>query len=156
MTSGVVSCAIRSMSLARGFGDWALPSTRVRSLTASTTAERQTAARHVKYKERIIRAFYPDTAMLNDFRLGARIFRRHASLASAAVLSLALGIGANTAISSVLHTVVLNALPYEDPERLMMVWETSTANAERWVAPANFVDWRREIRSFSSLAAFDE
>jgi putative ABC transport system permease protein len=94
--------------------------------------------------------------MLNDFRLGARIFRRHASLASAAVLSLALGIGANTAIFSVLHTVVLNALPYEDPERLMMVWETSTDNAERWVAPANFVDWRRETRSFASLAAFDE
>ena len=94
--------------------------------------------------------------MLNDFRLGARIFRRHSSLASAAVLSLALGIGANTAIFSVLHTVVLNALPYEDPERLMMVWETSADNAERWVAPANFVDWRRDTRSFASLAAFDE
>ncbi len=94
--------------------------------------------------------------MLNDFRLGARIFRRHAGLASAAVLSLALGIGANTAIFSVLHTVVLNALPYDDPERLMMVWETSSDNAERWVAPANFVDWRRDTRSFASLAAFDE
>ena len=65
------------MSLVRGFGDWAL-----------TVVERQIAARPVKHKERIIRAFYPDTAMLNDFRLGTRIFRRHASLASAAVLSL--------------------------------------------------------------------
>ena len=75
---------------------------------------------------------------------------------SAAVLSLALGIGANTAIFSVLHDVVLNPLPYDDPERLMIVWETSADNAERWVAPANFVDWRRDARSFASLAAFDE
>ena len=93
--------------------------------------------------------------MLNDFRLGARIFRRHAGLASAAVLSLALGIGANTAIFSVLHSVVLNPLPYHDPDRLMMVWETSSDNPERWVAPANFVDWRRDSRTFTSLAAFD-
>ena len=45
------------------------------------------------------------------------------------MLSLALGIGANTAIFSVLHNVVLNALPYDDPERLMIVWETSADNA---------------------------
>jgi putative ABC transport system permease protein len=94
--------------------------------------------------------------MLNDLCLGIRIFRRHAGLASAAVLSLALGIGATTAIFSVLHTVVLNPLPYEDPDRLVIVWETSAENSERWVAPANFVDWRRDARSFSGLAAFDE
>ncbi len=94
--------------------------------------------------------------MLNDLCLGIRIFRRHAGLASAAVLSLALGIGATTAIFSVLHTVVLNPLPYEDADRLVIVWETSAENSERWVAPANFVDWRRDARSFSGLAAFDE
>ena len=55
-----------------------------------------------------------------------------------------------------LHSVVLNPLPYEDPERLVIVWETASDNPERWVAPANFVDWRRESRSFASLAAFDE
>jgi putative ABC transport system permease protein len=94
--------------------------------------------------------------MLNDLCLGIRIFRRHAGLASAAVLSLALGIGATTAIFSVLHTVVLNPLPYEDADRLVIVWETSAENSERWVAPANFVDWQRDARSFSGLAAFDE
>jgi putative ABC transport system permease protein len=73
-----------------------------------------------------------------------------------AVLSLAVGIGANTAIFSVLHHVVLDPLPYHAPEQLVMVWETNAETSERWVAPANFVDWRRETRSFASLAAFDE
>lgn len=94
--------------------------------------------------------------MLTDLRLGLRLFLRRPGIALAAVMSLALGIGTNTAIFSVLHSVVLNPLPYQAPERLVMVWETSSENPERWVAPANFVDWRRESRSFSSLAAFDE
>jgi predicted permease len=94
--------------------------------------------------------------MLSDLRLGLRLFLRRPGIALAAVLSLALGIGTNTAIFSVLHSVVLNPLPYRDPERLVIVWETSSANLQRWVAPANFVDWRRESQSFESLAAFDE
>ena len=94
--------------------------------------------------------------MLSDLRLGVRQVMRRPGVALAAVLSLALGIGANTAIFSVLHHVVLNALPYRDPDRLMMVWETRADNAERWVAPANFVDWRRETTAFESLAAFDD
>jgi len=94
--------------------------------------------------------------MLTDLRLGLRVFGRRPALAAAAVFSLALGIGANTAIFSVLHNVVLNPLPYDHPERLVIVWETRSDNPERWVAPANFVDWRREAKSFSSLAAFDE
>lgn len=92
---------------------------------------------------------------MQDIKLGLRMFRRHFVLSSAAVLSLALGIGANTAIFSVLHNVVLNALPYDDPDRLVIVWETRSDNPERWVAPANFVDWRRDARSFASIAAFD-
>ena len=94
--------------------------------------------------------------MLSDLRLGLRHFLRRPGIALAAVLSLALGIGANSAIFSVLHSVVLNPLPYRSPERLVIVWETSSDNPKRWVAPANFVDWRRESRSFESLAAFDE
>ena len=93
--------------------------------------------------------------MFSDLRLGIRQVMRRPGLSLAAMLSLALGIGANTAIFSVLHHVVLNALPYRDPDRLMVVWETRADNAERWVAPANFVDWRRET-AFESLAAFDD
>src|SRR5918999_1424622 len=94
--------------------------------------------------------------MLTDIRRGLRLFGRRPALAAAAVVSLALGIGANTAIFSVLHNVVLNPLPYDDPDRLVIVWETRSDNPERWVAPANFVDWRRDAKSFASLAAFDE
>jgi predicted permease len=84
-----------------------------------------------------------------------RLWARQPLLAAAAIVSLALGIGANTAIFSVLNAVVLRPLAYPDAGRLVVVWETSPDNPARWVAPANFVDWRRDSRSFSSLAAFD-
>lgn len=93
--------------------------------------------------------------MFSDLRVGARQLARRPGLAAAAVLSLGLGIGANTAIFSVLHHVVLEPLPFADPGRLVMVWETQAANRERWVAPANFVDWREQTRAFSAMAAFD-
>ncbi len=96
------------------------------------------------------------TIHLSDLRLALRLVCSRPALCVGAILSLALGIGASTAIFSVLHRVVLNPLPYEEPADLMVVWETSAENQERWVAPANFVDWRREATSFASLAAFDE
>lgn len=93
---------------------------------------------------------------LSDLRMGFRLLARRPAVIAGAVLSLALGIGANTAIFSVLHSVVLNPLPYRAPEELVVVWETSAENPERSVAPANFVDWRRDTSTFASLAAFDE
>jgi putative ABC transport system permease protein len=96
------------------------------------------------------------TTTLSDLRLGLRLVRHTPVTACAAVLSLALGIGANTAIFTVLHAVVLSPLPYTQSSELMVVWETNSENAERSVAPANFVDWRRELTAFASLAAFDE
>src|SRR5688500_1543338 len=89
---------------------------------------------------------------LSDIRLAVRMLLRQPAVALGAVLSLALGIGANTAIFSVLHRVVLSPLPYHAPEQLVAVWETTIDTPERWVAPANFVDWRRETASFASLA----
>ena len=76
-------------------------------------------------------------------------------VALAATVSLGLGIGANTAIFSVLNAVVLRPLPFPGADRLVAAWETSADNPERWVAPANFLDWVRDARSFASLAAFD-
>jgi predicted permease len=84
-----------------------------------------------------------------------RLWRRQPLLALAAIVSLALGIGANTAIFSVLNAVVLRPLPYPDANRLVALWETSADNPARWVAPANFLDWQREARAFTSMAAFD-
>ena len=89
-------------------------------------------------------------------RHAVRLWRRQPVLALAAIVSLALGIGANTAIFSVMQAVVLRPLPYPDADRLVVVWETHADAPARWVAPANYLDWIRETRSFSSLAAFDD
>ena len=96
------------------------------------------------------------THMIN-LRLALRLWARHPVLSLAAIASLALGVGANTAIFSVLNGSVLRPLPYNDQERLMVVWETRAEEARRPVAPANFLDWRREAPAFAgSLAAFDD
>lgn len=92
---------------------------------------------------------------MNDIRLGLRLCLRHPVLSLAAIFSLALGIGANTAIFTVLNGSVLRPLPYDDPDQLMVVWETRADQPRRPVAPANFLDWRREASSFAALAAFD-
>src|SRR5690242_218665 len=93
---------------------------------------------------------------MTDLRLALRLCLRHPLLSLAAIGSLALGIGANTAIFTVLNGSVLRPLPYSDPDRLVVVWETRADTPRRSVAPANFLDWRREATGFSGLAAFDD
>jgi putative ABC transport system permease protein len=93
---------------------------------------------------------------MSDLRLGLRLCLRHPVLSLAAILSLALGIGANTAIFTVLNGSVLRPLPYPEPDTLMVVWETRSDTPRRPVAPANFLDWRRETTAFAGLAAFDD
>ena len=93
---------------------------------------------------------------MNDLRLALRLCLRHPVLSLAAIFSLALGIGANTAIFTVLNGSVLRPLAYPHPENLMVVWETRADNPRRAVAPANFIDWRRETTAFAGLAAFDD
>ena len=83
---------------------------------------------------------------MTDLRLALRLCFRHPLLSLAAIGSLALGIGANTAIFTVLNGSVLQPLPYPDPGSLMVVWETRADNPRRAVAPANFLDWRRSSR----------
>jgi predicted permease len=91
-----------------------------------------------------------------DLRLALRLCFRHPLLSLAAIGSLALGIGANTAIFTVLNGSVLRPLAYTDPGRLVVVWETRQDSPVRAVAPANFLDWRRETTAFQGLAAFDD
>jgi putative ABC transport system permease protein len=93
---------------------------------------------------------------MTDLRLALRLCFRHPLLSLAAIGSLALGIGANTAIFTVLNGSVLQPLPYPEPDRVMVVWETRADNPRRFVAPANFLDWRRSTTAFSGLAAFDD
>ena len=73
---------------------------------------------------------------------------------SSPLLTLALGIGANTAIFSVIKTVVLNPLPYEDPEKIAILWEVNPDGNQGPVSVPTFEDWKREAKSLESLAAY--
>ena len=92
--------------------------------------------------------------LIQDFSYGVRMLLKHRSVTAIAVITLALGIGANTAIFSVVNAVLLNPLPYREPDRLVSLWERTPAN-ERWrVAPANFFDWKKQNTVFEDVAAF--
>src|SRR3954470_12188591 len=94
--------------------------------------------------------------LLQDIRFGWRLLRRTPGFTASAVLALALGIGATTAIFSVLDRVVLRPLPYPDAERLAMVWEANDAKGlthER-LSPVTFVDYRGLSQVFESAAAW--
>jgi putative ABC transport system permease protein len=89
-----------------------------------------------------------------DVRQALRAFRKQPTFAAAVVLTLALGIGANTAIFSICNAVLLAPLPYADAGRIVMLWELMGTTPIP-VSPANFVDWRRQSRSFDAMAAIN-
>jgi putative ABC transport system permease protein len=93
--------------------------------------------------------------LLHDLRYAARMQRKNLGFTIIAIIALALGIGANTAIFSVVNTVLLRPLPYKDPERLVMVWEDATKHGYPRDTPAaaNYVDWRDQNQVFESMAA---
>jgi putative ABC transport system permease protein len=91
-----------------------------------------------------------------DLRYAARLLRKTPSFTAAIVATLALGIGANTAIFSVCDAVLLKPLPYLNPNGIVMLWEKSLHEETlEAVAPANFVDWREQTRSFEEIAAIN-
>lgn len=92
--------------------------------------------------------------LIKDLRYGLRMLARNRSFTVIAVLTLALGIGANTAIFSVVNGVLLRALPFPDSDRIVTLWENNTPEAlERDdVSPANFLDWRERQHSFTEMA----
>jgi putative ABC transport system permease protein len=91
--------------------------------------------------------------VLNDLRYGIRGLLKRPGFTAVAILTLALGIGANTAIFSVVNAVVLRPLPYVQPDQLVTLWETMPGNDRRSVGPGNFVDWRSQNETFQDMAA---
>ena len=90
--------------------------------------------------------------LLRDVRHGLRVMRQSPGFTAAALLTLALGIGATSAVFSVVRTVMLEPLPYRDPDRIVAVWETNRGGTSRNViAPANFVAWRERTRTLEHL-----
>src|SRR2546422_6555727 len=96
--------------------------------------------------------------LLQDLRYGLRMLAKDRGFTAVAVLTLALGIGANTAIFSVVNAVLLKALPYREPERIVMLWtDNASLNLgfhELPPAPPDLLDWRRQALSFEQIAAF--
>ena len=93
--------------------------------------------------------------MFQDLRYGARMLLKNPGFTLVAVLTLALGIGANTAIFSVVNATMLRPLPYSEPERLVQVWETKP-RANRWsdwVSYPDFRDWREQNTVFDEIGA---
>ncbi|MGA8598350.1 MAG: ABC transporter permease [Bryobacteraceae bacterium] len=91
--------------------------------------------------------------LFHDVRYGLRTLRKSPGFTSAALLTLALGIGATTAIFSVVYAVLLRPLPYKDPSRLIVLNETTPKVGTVSVSYLNFLDWRAQSRAFSEMAA---
>jgi len=90
--------------------------------------------------------------LLQDLRYAGRTLRRAPAFTAVVVATLALGIGANTAIFSVVKGVLLTPLPYRDPSRLVIVWESKGPSTRNVVNPGNYLDWHDRATSFSGLA----
>jgi predicted permease len=93
-------------------------------------------------------------SFLQDIRYGLRMFGKNPGFTAVAVLTLALGIGANTALFSVINGVLLNPLPFMEPNQLVTLSESKPNFEYGSVSYPNFRDWQKENRSFSTLAIF--
>jgi predicted permease len=89
-----------------------------------------------------------------DVQYGLRMLLKNPGFTTIAIVTLALGIGANTALFSVVNGVLLNPLPYQEPERLVALYAKSKEFSRSSISYPNFLDWQRENRSFTALAAF--
>jgi putative ABC transport system permease protein len=113
----------------------------------------------VKERVREVRVGYFLETMWQDLRYGVRVLAKNPVFTAVAVISLALGIGANTAIFSVVNGLLLRPLPYPDSERIVHVWHTppqeSFPGMDRFSAsPANYLDWKSQSSSFEQMAAY--
>ena len=96
-------------------------------------------------------------ALLQDMRFAVRTLFKSPGFAAVAVITLALGIGANTAVFSLLNAVLLRPLPYPDPASLVLVWESAPffGIQDSPVSPANFADWRTRATSFQDIGGLE-
>src|SRR5260370_13711954 len=94
------------------------------------------------------------TSFWEDIRFGLRVLAKNPGFTAIAILTLALGIGANTALFSVVNGVLLNPLPFPKPDELVAAYAKSPTFAENSIAYPNFLDWQKDNHSFASLGAY--
>src|SRR6476659_8380389 len=92
-------------------------------------------------------------SIIKDIRYGVRGLLKHPGFTAIVVITLALGIGASTAIFSVVNSVVLRRLPYREADRIVAIQELSPTGKRVQVTAANFFDWRQQSTVFEHLAA---
>jgi predicted permease len=109
----------------------------------------------VKEDVRKVRAGAWLDSLLQDLRYGARMLRKNPGFTAIAVLTLALGIGANTAIFSVVNAVLLRPLPYANPQQLIVLRETTQSVGPHSPSYPDFLDWRKESTTFGQMAAIN-
>src|SRR6266403_5844532 len=96
----------------------------------------------------------PMMSFWQDVRYGLRVLAKNPGFTAIAILTLALGLGANTALFSVVNGVLLNPLPFPDPDALLAVYSQTSAFRESSISYPNFLDWHKDNKSFASLSAF--
>jgi predicted permease len=92
---------------------------------------------------------------LQDLKYGVRMLRKSPAFTLIALLTLAIGIGANTAIFSVVNTVLLRPLPYKNPDRLVMLWQISSIFGRGGASAPEYLDYRERNRVFRNVGAYD-
>src|SRR5678810_427432 len=95
-------------------------------------------------------------SFIQDLRFGTRTLARNPGFAAVAILTLALGVGANAAIFSVVNAVLLRPLPWSDPDRAVMIWSRWTAFDKTWVSDGEVNGYRRETKTLADVAAWDD
>jgi predicted permease len=92
--------------------------------------------------------------LIEDLRYGLRMLRKNPGFTAIALLTLAIGIGANTAVFSIVNGVLLNSLSFRDPDKLVVLFESKPNFKEGSISYPNFLDWQRDNHSFTSIAAY--
>src|SRR5579872_5136652 len=91
--------------------------------------------------------------LLCDFRFAFRLLRQNKGFAAIAILALALGVGPNTAIFSVIYATLLAPMPYPNPDQLVMVWSKIQGN-RNGIAAGDFLDWQQQNKTFTDMCAW--